>query len=126
HRDTDHPDDLHRAEEAVIEIQKRTAANESKFQNNQPESTSNEKLGEFAFAFSARKLEVCPRAGKKHEDRRTEVRNPTRKEKHRIGVCQVCGVESLKHIAMNKVARMIEQHDHHHDAAQKIDGIDAG
>ena len=67
HRDTDHRNDLHRAKKAVIEIQERPAANESKFQNNQPESTSKQKLREFAFAFPAREMEVRPGAGKENE-----------------------------------------------------------
>ena len=56
---------------------------------------------------------------------RTKVRDPAREKEHRICVCEIGRIQALLDVAMNKVARMVEQHDDHHNPAQKIDGVDS-
>jgi len=51
------------------------------------------------------------------------MRNPTSQEKSCRGFGQVKRIEQ-KGPVMNKVPRVIEHHDDHHDAAQQIDRVD--
>ena len=48
---------------------------------------------------------------------------PSRKEDWNRRCRHVGRVRSHR-IVVNKVTRVIEQHDHHHDAAEKIDRVD--
>ena len=49
------------------------------------------------------------------------MRDPARKEEHWIGTSQVSRIKALEHIAVNEVARVIQQHDDHDDSTQQID-----
>ena len=60
-------------------------------------------------------------AGEKNEDRRAEVRDPARQEQRGVG--DVARVDAA---GAEEVARVVERHQHHDEAAQQIDRDDAG
>ena len=74
------------------------------------------------FALASRKLKISTRAREEHEDGRAEVRDPTCEEQSNVRARRI-GRIKLEDGVMNEVARMVQHHDYHHDAAQQVDGV---
>jgi hypothetical protein len=53
------------------------------------------------------------------------MRHPSREKQQGVGLRQILRREQLR-VVVEKIADVIERHDHHDDAAQDVDGLDAG
>jgi hypothetical protein len=94
HRHADRPDDLHQAEEAVVEVEPRPDADDGEFQDDQPQAACQQEARELRARGAARTLQVRGDASQEHKDRRTEVGDPARQKQERRRLCEVGGIET--------------------------------
>ena len=120
HRDADDPDHLQESNEPKVGIKGDTELHERHFEQDQPQPARHQKPRQLRLALAARKLQVRTRAGEKHEDGRAEVCDPAREEQRDVRARQI-GRIKLQRRVVNEVARVVQHHDHHHDAAQQVD-----
>ena len=92
-------------------------------EHDQPQPARHQKPRQLRFALAARKLQVSARAGEKHEHRRTEMCDPAREEQARRSCAIDRSDQTGRRRVVNKVARVVQHHDDHHDATQQIDRI---
>jgi hypothetical protein len=65
-------------------------------------------------------ISTCP--SEKYKGRRTEVGYPTREKKSNVRSCWIEWIECERSV-VNKITRMIQHHDDHHNATQQIYGV---
>jgi hypothetical protein len=87
----------------------------------QPQSARDQKATDLAVAAPLRAIEEGRDAGEKDECRCAEVRDPAGQEQRRLG--DIARIESA---GREEVAGMVERHQYHDQAAQEINGSDAG
>ena len=73
HRNTDDPDHLQKAEEAVVKAKGNTEPYDRYLEKDQPQPSRHKKARQLSFAFAARKLQVRTGAGKEYEYGRAEM-----------------------------------------------------
>ena len=66
------------------------------------------------------------RAREKHKHRRAEVGDPSSKEQRGAGRGGMERVFAAERAGMEEIARVIERHQHHNEAAQEVHGFEAG
>ncbi len=97
------------------------AAEDDRVEKDEPKAAREEEAREFACGFAAQR-KISTGSGEKEKDGRAKVRDPAGEEICRGGLREIVGKEGG---VGEKVARVIERHDDHDDAAQKIDRFDA-
>jgi hypothetical protein len=105
----------------VAHVESPHQAHERDFQHDEPQSAREQESAQLGTR-AASPGEVRTDAGKEHEYRRAEVRDPARQEQRPAGLRQVEGIEA--HVR-EEIAYMIQRHQHHHQPAQDVDGRDA-
>src|SRR6185503_2919042 len=93
HRYADDPDHLEKTEEPDIEIEEDTKLHQRDFEQDQPQTSRDEKLRQLSFALPARKLQIHTSAGEKHKDRRTEVCDPACEEQCHVRASRIRRIE---------------------------------
>ncbi len=119
HRKPDYKYYLEEKEELRIQIEECRGPHDCDFQDNQPDTSGYQKTREVALTLATSELQVSTRARQENKHRRAVMRNPASQKKPRRRLGQV---ERIKQQGsrMNIVARVIEHHDHHHDASQEV------
>ena len=97
------------------------AAEDDCVEKDEPETARPEEAREFALGFAAER-KIGAGASEKKENGRAEVGDPAGEEICRGGLRKIVGKEGS---VGEKIARVVERHDDHDDAAEKIDGLDA-
>ena len=118
HRNADRPD--HLQEDQVWKYAERPGeAHDREFQQHQPQSAGEQKPAHLAHRPAARAIEEGGCAREEHENRGAEMRDPAREEQS--GVVDVARVEAG---GREKVAGVVERHQHHDEAAQQVDRVE--
>ena len=121
HRPADGPDDLAEGEQ-VVDVQEPAETDDRQLQEDQPHAATQKKPGQLPLAPAAGTVEKRSGARQKHKDRGTEMGDPARQE---VGRRRLGQVERLERQARNVAFDMIERHEHDHNAAQKVDRVEA-
>ena len=120
HRPAQGPDHLEQRH-AVVEVELQSeAADDDDLENNEPEPACVEKCGELAAGLSGPR-ERGARPGEKKERWRADVRDPSSEEQGRRRSSEIRGIAG----DAEKVARVIERHENHRDAANDVDRLDS-
>ena len=118
HRPAKSPEDG-KEHEPFYQAESHHKAEYGEFQEHQPHSTFPEELRQLTYRAAAAQPEECPNAGREHENRSTNVGDPPREKQNRGGASQILRLEG--HGARVKIlARVIQRHDDHDEAAQSI------
>ena len=115
HRRADHPNHL-RDEVVEPKVERPAEPHDGELEHDQPEAARDEKSAELRRAATPLAVEIGGDAGKENEDRRAEVGDPPREKESRIGY-----VTRVHPTRAEEIARMIERHEHHDEAAQQVD-----
>src|SRR5918994_1553791 len=118
HRSADRKDDSC-AQPVEVELESPPELDQREVDQDQPNSTGDEKAAKFARAPRAA-IEKGREPGEKNKGRRADMGDPTRQEQCRFG--DVARIEAAR---TEEVARVVQRHERHHQAAQNIDRDDA-
>jgi hypothetical protein len=120
HADADRPDHLHeRHRRPPVEAK----TYDGHFQQDQPQPARQQESAQLRRRLAVGSLQKNSNTGKKHERRRTQVRDPTSHEQDRRSLRQVGRVKS-ESLFMQIIAQVIQHHHRDHEATQQVDRID--
>jgi hypothetical protein len=105
-----------RDEVSGVEMERPAEPHHAEFDQHQPEAAGHKIAADRGRAAALCAVEIGRDAGEKDEDRRAEMRDPARHEQRGIG--HVARIEAAHR---KEVAGVVERHDDHDEAAQKID-----
>ena len=109
----------------VIQIkQPPEASHPGQFQEHEPQPARQQKPGQLLLRFAPRRRKERACACEKDEDRRAVVRNPTREKQCRIRLRQIGRIK--RQVFREKIARMVQRHDHHYESTQCVNRVESG
>ncbi len=113
HRNANRPNDLQHASEVIVEIEPGDDPDDSEFQEDQPQPTRDQKPRQLGLAFASRHLKKCACSSEEDKDRRAKVSDVTGEEENDRRFGRIGWIE-VHYIAVEEIARMVQQHDDHH------------
>lgn len=122
HAKADGPDHL-QIEYGIGGIEGPAKGDDEHFQQDQPDAAGQQEEGKLAFCLPI-PIQACRDAGEENECRRAIVRDKTGEEQKAVGLVEIRGIVQ-EGVPVKIVADMVDGHDDHDYAAQKIDGFDA-
>ena len=123
HADAEDPENQEQDEKTKVDVEVIAKLHHREFKKDEPQAARQEKSRELTFAVVA-SPEKRSHTGGEHEDRQTEVGDPSGEEENRGGPGEIGGREYGR-VSMKEVADMVERHDDHDEATKGIDGRQA-
>ena len=93
------------------------------FEQHQPQAASQQVARKLGAGAPAAHPVIRAHPGREQENRRTEMRDPAGEEDRGRSPRQILGLELLRG-GVEVFAGVIERHDHHDEAAQRVDGLE--
>ena len=119
HRSANHPDDS-ADEKTDVQGEGPGKLDDRELHHDEEQASGQKKPADLASASPGGAIEIGRNPGQEDENRRAEMGDPARHEQGRLG--DVAGI----HAAVAKeIARMIEGHQQHDQAAKQVDGREA-